>query len=173
MSYAIYTEWNDYYSKGWENVGRQTLEQSCTCGNEAEGYNMSNNGYCEKCGFAEDSAEPIYNYAYPLEAQPTDENILEVIKRTNLTIMFKTEEDKYYLALCGCGMDLSQDIALAYIIMGEMIPEDLIKSVCTQKDLSVSGEDWDLLKNSIIKQSENYIFQLQNTIKNWSVKPSN
>jgi hypothetical protein len=39
-------------------------------------------------------------------------------------------------------MDLSQDIALAYIIAQGWIPKPMAYEVSTQQELSVSGDEW-------------------------------
>jgi hypothetical protein len=68
------------------------------------------------------------NYAYLLTIEPSEEAIYKVVSETNLTVMYNTEENAYYLALCGGGMDLSQDIALAYFYAQRWIPYSLIKN---------------------------------------------
>jgi hypothetical protein len=99
------------------------------------------------------------NYAYPLEITPDDEKIIEVCKRTNCTVMYKNDEDAYYLALCGGGMNLSQDIALAYNILERWIPLELALSVSTQDGLSQGGKDFRQVmracKESIKKDMDN------------------
>jgi len=94
------------------------------------------------------------NYAYPLETTPSDENILKVVKTTCLTVMER--EGEYFLALCGGGIDLSQSIGLAYILIENWIPKELIGEISKQKGLSVSGEDWKLLRTKIITQLRKY-----------------
>jgi len=104
-----------------------------------------------------ESYEPIYNYIHPLEFNPEDKKVLEVALKTNCCIIYDEEEDKSYIALTGCGMDMSQDIALSYIICEKWIPEEFIGSVSTQKDLTIGGEDWKRLRKEVIEQCESYI----------------
>jgi len=126
MLFSVNVDWQDYINKGWENKGRELLFNSCEC---KEGAHYK--GYCEKCEISEDSAEPMMNYAYPLETTPDDEKILEVVKRTCCTVMYNSNEDTYYIALCGGGMNLSQDIALAYNILEKWVPLELALSTST------------------------------------------
>jgi len=168
MGYSIDVDWSDYLEKGWENIGRSILEESCNhktqegCGDET---NARYSGYCEKCEISEDDCSPMMNYAYPLETTPNDEDILKVVKNTCLTVMEK--DGKYYLALCGGGMDLSQQVALAYIFIEKWIPLDLLTEVSKQKGLSVGGEDWKLLRNSMIKQFKVNSDNLNSQLKSW------
>jgi hypothetical protein len=141
--FSISVDWQDYYNKGWENKGRDLIIENCKHKDKSQDdTNMRYSGACEKCGFCEDSCEPMMNYAYPLETTPDDEEIIEVCKRTNCTVMYKDDEDAYYLALCGGGMNLSQDIALAYNILEKWIPLDLALKVSTQDGLSQGGKDF-------------------------------
>lgn len=132
--FSINVDWTEQY-ENWDNIGRSLIEQQC---NHKEG--MQYNGACEKCGFCEDSAIPMMNYAYPLEITPEDDKVLQVVKETNCTVLYNRCEDRYYLALCGGGMDLSQDIALAYNILEKWIPLELALRVSTQDGLSTYGK---------------------------------
>jgi len=167
--FSISVDWSDYYSKGWENVGRSILEESCTHKtqdkSEEPETNVRYSGYCSECDISEDDAEPMMNYAYPLTTEPSEEDILKVVKNTCLTVMEK--EGEYFLALCGGGMDLSQQIALAYVLIENWIPEDLISEVSTQKGLSVGGENWKLLRSKMIKQLNNYQEKFKRKAEEW------
>jgi len=175
MGFSITVDWQNYYDKGWENIGRQTMEGHFTENPKeyADWYGMDLKEVKEKIkidGGVElegDDFEPMMNYAYPLEVEPDSEAIAKVCSNTNCTVMYNTEEDTYYLALTGGGMDLSQDIALAYIYTDKWIPVDLIQSVCTQPALSVSMEKWKLLKKEIIKQIGNTKGHLDFKMKEW------
>lgn len=139
--FSINVDWSNMGSE-WENIGRTLIVENCKHKDEENqsDYNMRYKGSCEKCGFCEDSCIPMMNYAYPLETTPEEKDILKVCQETNLTVMYNNEEDKYYLVLCGGGMDLSQEIALAYNILEKWIPLELALQVSTQDGLNVSGK---------------------------------
>ena len=88
--FSIHVDWQNYFEKGWENRGRSLLVESCK---HKEGADYK--GYCEKCGIYEYSAEPMMNYAYPLETTPEDSKIIEICKKTNCTVMYKDDDDTY------------------------------------------------------------------------------
>jgi len=168
MVYSIDVDWSNYLEDGWENEGKAILENSCTH-NTQEGIgdntNVQYSGYCEECEISEGDCEPMMNYAYPLETTPNEEDILKVVKNTCLTIMEK--DGSYYLALCGGGMDLSQQIGLAYVLIEKWIPIELLQNISKQKGLSVGGEDWKLLRNSILEQLEMESGRNKQRLKDW------
>lgn len=88
-------------------------------------------------GVGEDDYYPMMNYCYPLYKAPTDSEIFKVHRLTSCTVVEK--DGDYYLALTGGGMDLSQDIALAYYICQRWIPYELAIEVNTQPNLSQYG----------------------------------
>lgn len=139
--YSISVDWREEYDR-WKNHGRNVLFASCK---HKDGVYQK--GWCEKCNISEDSAEPMMNYAYPLYSEPSEEDILKVVRKTNLTVMEKDGE--FFLALCGGGMDLSQDIGLAYIYCGERIPTALAHQISTQYGLNCSGSKYNLLMKNI------------------------
>ena len=132
----------------WEFLGRQVME-------EKKGYWSEDNPE----GLEGDDYVPIYNYAYPLNMNSLeDEKILRICKETNCTVVYNEEEDSLYLALCGCGMNLSQDIALAYMIaysFGEAeygrIPEYMLFDVYKSGPLSVSKEQFEVICEKLIE----------------------
>jgi len=162
MSFSQYIDWgtelNQNFEK-WENLGRQAIEEACH--HKAEGNPnetaMRYSGYCDKCGHSEDSAEPMMNYGYPLETKPDQDKIIKVVNRTNCTVMCNTETDKHFIVLTGGGMDLSQDIALAYVILEKWIPFDLAIQVCTQPHLSVGSKDFRKMMRTVIESINNDI----------------
>ena len=138
----------DWMNEGeyFENLGRSLLENSCNHTDEDKNTkkedretNVRYAGYCSQCGVNEDTCEPILNYVYPLRQCPSDKQILKIIKETCLTVMLDMRDDEYYLALCSGGMDLSQDIGLAYVLAEENIPFSLALEISTQEELSKSG----------------------------------
>ena len=136
MNFTRDVDWGKEW-ENWSNEGRRVVEENCK---HQDG--ISEKGWCEKCEVYEDSNEPMMNYAYPLETTPEDKDILEVCEKTACTVMHNQDEDEYYLALCGGGMDLSQDIALAYTILEKWIPFELALQVSTQDGLSKGGKNF-------------------------------
>jgi len=176
MSFSQWIDWSEALKDcdKWENLGRRALEENCKHKDQDKDSNKNNretnirySGYCEKCDVCEDSVEPMMNYSYPLETEPSEDKILEVVRKTNCTVMYNSEQDAYFLTLCGGGMDLSQDIALAYIILEKWIPIDLILSVCKQPFLSTSKKDFLLLAKEIISQLQTSIVNLQSKKEEW------
>jgi hypothetical protein len=143
---TISVDWSEELKdcEKWENHGRSIAEENCKHKDQDNGNetNMRYSGYCDKCGFGEDSCQPMMNYAYPLRYLPDEDKILKIVKDTCLTVMENTETEEYYLALCGGGMDLSQSIALAYLIAENRIPYSLCLEVCTQPCLSVGKKEY-------------------------------
>lgn len=108
---------------------------------------------------------PMMLYAYPLYCTPSDEKIKEVCMETNCTVVLNNETGDCFLALTGGGMDLSQDIALAYLIAEGVVPSALAYNVCTQYAFSVSKEKWYRVMEGCRKalhiDSENYRHQVE------------
>jgi hypothetical protein len=163
--------WHDEFQKNyekWDNCGRRAIEENCNHKTQSSSdTNMRYSGYCDECGHGEDSGEPMMNFGYPLEREPDDEKILKVVNETNCTVMHNTDTDEYFLALTGGGMDLSQDIALAYHILEKWIPFELAIRVCTQKELSVGGKNWDILKQAMINSLDNEMENAMRKLEIW------
>ncbi len=64
-------------------------------------------------------------------------------------------------------MDLSQDIALAYIIAEGFIPHALARNINRQPCLSVSGRDYCRIAKEIKRQLKNEIVGCRSDIKAW------
>jgi hypothetical protein len=94
----------------------------------------------------------MMNFAYPLFSEPDEEKIIKVCEKTGCTVVYNSQEDCYYLALTGCGMNLSQDIALAYIIADGCIEWGMLENVCTSGAFSVSKEDYKIILNELERQ---------------------
>jgi hypothetical protein len=116
----------------------------------------------------ESEQEPMMLYVYPLDREPTDEQVIAVCSETACTVLERQdrhgeETGEFFLALCGGGMDLSQDIALAYVLAGEVIPAALAAEVSTQYGLSRSGKEWRRVmrecKRSLQAAARGYRFQ--------------
>jgi hypothetical protein len=172
MGYAIRIEWmEELKTEKWINHGRDVAEESCKHKDqdpEKQETNMRYSGYCEECDIMESSCYPMINCIYPLELKDFDKaKIKEVIKRTDCTVVENDETGEWFLTLCGGGMDLSQDIALAYFILERRIPFDLVLSVCTQKELSLNGKDWAILKKAMNESLNLYLSRIHGKLKEW------
>ncbi len=171
-----YSQWVDWLEEGktdrWSNVGDRVARENCTHKNKEspQHTNIDYQDWCEDCDISEDSNEPMMNYVYPLEIKPTDEAILKVIKETNCTVMYNNDDDTHYLTLCGGGMDLSQDIALAYFYCETWIPFDLALNVSTQVGLSISKEQYKLMARAVVDSLKNMIGHAQDKIKEFELK---
>lgn len=68
---------------------------------------------------------PMMNFIYPLPDDWTPpENIKKLFEDIALTVVYVIEDDQYYLALTGGGMDLSWDICKAHIRLGFLPPTE-------------------------------------------------
>lgn len=171
MTYAIHQDMTEIYNDPdkWVNHGRQVLEQSCKhYDKDKDNTNIEYQGYCDKCGFSEDSAIPMMNYLYPLELTDFDDDkILKVVNETNCTVLENTDSGEWFLALCGGGMDLSQDIAYSYIILETWLPDDLLQEVNKQPCLSIGSKKYKKLARQIIKQLKIRSSQYKYKSKEW------
>lgn len=94
-------------------------------------------------GIGPDRYYPMMNYAYPLDSGcPSDSTIKEIHENTNLTVVEELSTGNFYLALTGGGMDLSQDIAMAYIIAENRVPLELARGVMVESPLSQYGDNY-------------------------------
>lgn len=142
----------NWQNEKWECIGRRVLEKQCNHFDHDDSMNnVEYQGWCEKCEIYEDDGYPMINEIYPLLYEPTDDEVLKVLD-AGLTVMYDNEADEYCMALCGGGMDLSQNIGLAYIHTRKHIPMEWLFNINTQKELSVYGDDWNLLKKEMQKE---------------------
>lgn len=144
--------WEAFKGDEWDCLGRYLME-------EQKGLWSENSPE----GLESDDYMPIYNFAYPLGLSSLDEDkIIRICTETNCTVVKNTEEDSLYLALCGCGMDLSQDIALAYMIAyawGDeeygRIPDHMLFDVIKSGAFSVSQEKFEHIRKALIEGFKN------------------
>ena len=94
--------------------------------------------YYEEAG---DYCEPMMNYAYPLHHEPKENEILDIVTKTSCTVMENEDNGEFFLVLTGGGMDLSQSIAHAYTICGD-IPDAFAFNVSEQYGLNISGDTY-------------------------------
>lgn len=135
--YSIRANWQE--ENKWNFTGREVML-------EKKGEYSEDN----QDGLSEDSEFPMMNYAYPLWGRPSDEEIVAVCEQTNCTVVEDDESGEFYLALTGGGMDLSQDIALAYVLCDTRIPAALAFEVSKQYGLSKSGKNWYLVAEKVM-----------------------
>ena len=126
------SDWMD--SSKWELIGHD-IEMDWA-------YNHGKKRAIDNDEFDEDIGIPMMNYAYPLYSRPDDTTIRKIHRETNCTVVIDKDTDDCFLALTGGGMDLSQDIAYAYILTGERIPYELVVEVSKQPSLSMNGGKW-------------------------------
>jgi hypothetical protein len=131
---------------------------------EAKRYNMSIEDYARETS---DEQYPMMLYAYPLMFAPSEEQILKVCKNTSCTVVEDNETGDYYLALTGGGMDLSQDIAYAYMLTDGRIPHSLAINVNRQPGLSVSKSTWLKIAKQIKEQIKQQIENDKEEVKRW------
>ena len=137
---------DDWTYDTWEFTGRSVMcEYYETNPKKAEemGHELDDEGEVKYLDEVVDGMTmPMMLYAYPLSGRPRDEGIVEICTETSCTVVMRNDTYEYYLALTGGGMDLSQDIALAYIIAEGRIPPALASEVSTQSGLSQGGGNW-------------------------------
>jgi len=122
---SVFVEWSKAYeSNQWDFVGREY------------GYSEKEKEENGDAGF------PMMNFAYPLpHFDGNEKTIKKIVQNTNCTIVLNREENTYYLALTGGGMDFSQDIAKAYILAQGYIHWAWLDDICISNPLSV-GRFW-------------------------------
>lgn len=163
---------NDWTYDDWEFTGRDVMYNYYEANPkeaEKEGYDLDEeDNHVKYLDELADNQNPMMLYAYPLNGCPDTEKIIELCRKTNCTVMMKKDTEEYFLALCGGGMDLSQDIALAYMIAQNWIPSALAYNVCTQPNLSVHGKDWLDVANRCKKELKFDIDNARVKIKEWN-----
>ena len=152
-----YVNWRDDDTRrNWDFVGAELVYDrelkklsQCPHGN-------AEREYCDECKcYPDDSRQdnrPAMNFAYPLFCEPDEEKIAKVCEETACTVVLNLQDDSYYLALTGCGMDMSQSIALAYIIADGCIDWDLLDDIYISGAFSVTEEDFQIVLNEMERQ---------------------
>ncbi len=147
-----YVDWQEAFKcDEWDCIGHYVM-------NKQKGQWSEDNPE----GTESDDYIPIYNFAYPLDLDCLDEGkIIRICEETSCTVVKNMEENSLYLALCGCGMDLSQDIALAYMIAYACeyrygrIPDHMLFDVYKSGALSVGQIKYKYIKRALIEGFEN------------------
>lgn len=144
--YSIYVDWSkEFESEVWEFVGAY------------QGYTE------EEREDDPDAGMPMMNYAYPIHYfDSKGDRIRKICQETNCTVVYNIDEDRHYLALTGGGMDLSQDIALAYLMATgkDSNPEngyiewDMIDEIYINSPLSVAEKEFKLILKHLERQTK-------------------
>lgn len=168
--YSISVE--DWTDEKWEMTGRDLMyskmEEKGTPQHK-ELLKRAKDCGCKPYEIIDEVADehiPMMNYAYPLEIVPEEDKIIEVCERTCCSVVQDNNTGTYFLALCGGGMDLSQDVALAYTIVQKWLPISLLQNINTQYGLK-SDKDFEQIADIIIEQTKIEISRLQETLKKW------
>lgn len=156
------SRWVDWTEEKWEFVGRNVMEERL-----GEWSKDNENGIQEDDGY------PIMNFAYPIDCgTPYDDRIFRVCDETCCTVVYNNVEDCYYLALTGGGMNLSQSIALAYMIVNAGSEEEygivdwsMIDEVYISERLSIGKRQYQILLETLKRQYQTSILRAENTIK--------
>lgn len=141
MSYSLnISEYlNIYNGEQFENLTinecKPTLETASDYGYESiEEFEESDSFY-----EWQDKKHPIYNFAHVLQYEPTSEQVQLIHKNApNMSIIYVHEIETYLIALNACGMDLSDSIAYAYMIIDNKVP----KSMIPQQRMTLSKENY-------------------------------
>jgi len=108
-------------------------------------YEKEDGEYCEHC---ESGYVPTYwNIVWGLD-RPYQDNIGRkeqkmIMEETGCLLLCNHEEEKWYLTLGGCGMDLSPALALAFALIDTWIPEGILVELNT---------DWDYMKHVVTEK---------------------
>ncbi len=117
-------EFHEENGSGWSNAKNKDDYEGCPCCEDDSGY-----------------LQPMMNYVYPLDYQGmvSDEEFnkgegrkrrIEIASKTNCICIQDTKNnEEWFLALTGGGMDLSFSIAHAFMIAQKWLPKDLIDSL--------------------------------------------
>ena len=91
-----------------------------------------------------DNYHPIYNFAHVLQYEPTSEQVQLIHENApNISIIYVHETETYLITLNACGMDLSDSIAYAYMVIDGQVP----KSMIPMERLTLSEENYAQLQS--------------------------
>ena len=133
----ISTDWSEGYTETWEQVYPDVDEwdlDTCTNylddqgfgydeqdGEDDDDYLYDLREACREAVCEDDSFTPIFNFRYPLpDYRGYDGDDQTKLMGGNVVLV--EYEGEFFLALTGCGMDLSWDICQAYIALGFLPP---------------------------------------------------
>jgi hypothetical protein len=100
--------------------------------------------------------QPMMNYLYPLpdfeDRKSNAKQLKKIIGETSLTLIKRFDNEEYYLALTGGGMNMSWAICDGYIKLGYLPPLEYCDSLP-----EFAGEDYKSIRN------QNVLFACQRT----------
>lgn len=70
-----------------------------------------------------DAYYPIMSYVHVLQYEPRDDDIADVAKNAPNVVVIKDGDGNYFLGLSGGGMDLSEELAYAYMVIDRDVPK--------------------------------------------------
>ena len=65
---------------------------------------------------------PIISYIHVLQSEPIWEDVLKVYKNAPNIVLLKDDMDNCYIGMTGAGMDFSEEIAYAYMVVDRCVP---------------------------------------------------
>ena len=106
------------------------------CGGE---YEKKDGEYCEHCngGYVETYWNIVWGLDRPYQDDIGKKEQKMIEEETGCLLLYNHEEEKWYLTLGGCGMDLSPALALAFALIDTWIPEGILEGLYT---------DWTYIK---------------------------
>jgi hypothetical protein len=131
------------------------------------GYDLSEGDAEQKLTEISEQYAPSQLVAYPVIGDLSDDKIAEICLNTECTVVKDTEKDQYYLSHTGGGMDLSQELAMGYMIARGRIPPEVAHSVSTQYGLNLKGEKWMAVAKQCKTELEIAAKRYQMKIEEW------
>ncbi|NIQ17031.1 MAG: hypothetical protein GTO02_22395 [Candidatus Dadabacteria bacterium] len=141
---------------GWENLKNKKNFDGCPCCEDDSGY-----------------LQPMMNYVYPLDytGMVDNDKCIEIASETNCILIEEKNTGDWVIALTGGGMDLSFDIARAFMIAQKWLPKDLIDDLrpdwCKQ---NMPAKEYAKLRRIVVQQLDNEIRNFTNQKKKWRGK---
>jgi hypothetical protein len=96
------------------------------------------------------SYHPIYNCLHLLQQKPVDDDIKDILTNAPKVSILR-RENNWFISLSGCGMDMSDSIAYAYLKIDFQIPYDVIPS----QRLTITEQGWGEIQEFLKLKREN------------------
>lgn len=98
---------------------------------------------------------PIYNYWHLLQSRPSEKDVADILKHApSITIMTEGEDGcelNHYITLNSCGMDYTDSIAFAYMVIDQIIPKGLLFNL---ERTTISKKGWARLEAFLSKTKD-------------------